>query len=161
MLNSYASTDKVTRTKNFEYVNIGEGTLLSQKKLHYYRVAQFSNLGANLEEVKQVLEQKCNEEKGCVGYHVHTNEKNGQYLHGALLFDADNVAWPYKTPMDWVALNIRSTWMTKGGADCKNQDWCGAAPPSLSKASVSVNKGWYGWQAFAKKVFSPNRSNYK
>lgn len=118
------------------YKYIGEGTLVSEPNDGWFRTMQyaFKRTGLDLEQVKDRLGVVCSEMSTCVGYHVHPVE-----LLGALLFNNAQI------------LPVVTFLVTKA-----QQNWVGwpdsaSTGPPANHASLSVGKGWNGWQAYQKR----------
>ena len=129
------------------YTILGEGTLLAEEGHEYYRVAQFKRLGNSVEEIRKKLEEQCDLEPACVGYHYNEQKTNGRYLEGALLFDASieiRSGWPYEIPLDWQNDGVRHSWRSPGDVECTDPYWCGSGKPSKALAPLNPKAGKTG-----------------
>ena len=137
---SFAKADLVHNTLQY----VGEGTLIASQTNKYFGVVQYKNVATNEKDLWLVMRRavaECGDV--CVGYHYRP-VYGGQYLQAALLYDrSKTTAWPpASTP---AALSgATKVWTSGTGAL-----WQGAGMVSAD-ASVSVGKGWNGWQCYAK-----------
>ena len=123
-----------------EYINIGEGALLSSLDQSYYGVVNYFRVSESLSEKQKIMTEAANQMgDACVGFMLDTNHQRA-----SLMFDMSHsfTKWPPLPP----ALEFTSVqWNTNIG----DKGWSGKGAVSFT-TSTMVDKGWKGWQSFAK-----------
>eukprot|EP00164_Ancoracysta_twista_P001066 GFYU01001388.1.p1 GENE.GFYU01001388.1~~GFYU01001388.1.p1 ORF type:complete len:528 (+),score=89.39 GFYU01001388.1:133-1716(+) len=126
------------------YVEVGEGTLLTEDLSQYYAVTQYKWDDKDATEVQIAVESECDARPSCVGYHIYLTLKGGRYKEAALLHDVSlypEETWPPEPPA-----GATQTW--KAAEWKEGALWGGTGKPNSETASASAGKGWNGWTAF-------------